>query len=173
MASVRAGNRAGNTNKIYHSLMLLPETVLYYSYWQDATLNMVATEVRLWPLKQPSDMMAHPAPSARGSVSEKFLACPPSIMLRSRAYKRKVLVSVLPPAPPAIAPAISALEPALAETATALFCNLNPQTCQHEPGSVWGGALLVAGTTVGAGILALPAVTQVPSVGPREPPDST
>lgn len=40
-----------------------------------------------------------------------------------------------------------------------LFSNLNPATLRHEPGTVWGAASLVAGTTVGAGILALPAVT--------------
>lgn len=32
---------------------------------------------------------------------------------------------------------------------------------KHEEGSVFGAAALVAGTTVGAGILALPAVTEV------------
>lgn len=42
-----------------------------------------------------------------------------------------------------------------------LWSNLNPETLKHEPGSVVGAAALVAGTTVGAGILALPAVTQV------------
>ncbi|GFR47488.1 hypothetical protein Agub_g9217, partial [Astrephomene gubernaculifera] len=41
-----------------------------------------------------------------------------------------------------------------------LYSNLNPRTLGHEPGSLWGATLLVAGTTVGAGILALPAVTQ-------------
>ena len=40
-----------------------------------------------------------------------------------------------------------------------LFSNLNPSSLKHEPGSVLGAAALVAGTTVGAGILALPAVT--------------
>ncbi|GLC35572.1 hypothetical protein PLESTM_000338900 [Pleodorina starrii] len=46
-------------------------------------------------------------------------------------------------------------------TATAtLYSNLNPKTLAHEPGTLWGATLLVAGTTVGAGILALPAVTQ-------------
>ncbi len=42
-----------------------------------------------------------------------------------------------------------------------LYSKLNPRTLKHEPGTVWGATLLVAGTTVGAGILALPAVTQV------------
>ena len=42
-----------------------------------------------------------------------------------------------------------------------LFSNLDPKTFAHQPGSVWGATLMVAGTTVGAGILALPAVTQV------------
>lgn len=42
-----------------------------------------------------------------------------------------------------------------------LYCKLNPRTLKHEPGTVWGATLLVAGTTAGAGILALPAVTQV------------
>ncbi|GIL51085.1 hypothetical protein Vafri_7188 [Volvox africanus] len=41
-----------------------------------------------------------------------------------------------------------------------LYSNLNPRTLAHEPGTIWGATLLVAGTTVGAGILALPAVTQ-------------
>ena len=41
-----------------------------------------------------------------------------------------------------------------------LFSNVNAETLQHEPGSVAGSIALVAGTTVGAGILALPAVTQ-------------
>jgi tyrosine-specific transport protein len=39
-----------------------------------------------------------------------------------------------------------------------LYSNLSP-TLAHEPGSVWGAAALVAGTAVGAGILALPATT--------------
>jgi len=30
---------------------------------------------------------------------------------------------------------------------------------QHAPGSVWGAAALVVGTTMGAGVLALPATT--------------
>ena len=45
-------------------------------------------------------------------------------------------------------------------TGARLFSNLNPETLRHEPGTVLGAAALVAGTTVGAGILALPAVTQ-------------
>ncbi|QDZ19422.1 tyrosine-specific transport protein [Chloropicon primus] len=40
-----------------------------------------------------------------------------------------------------------------------LFSNLDVETLQHQPGSVLGSVSLVAGTTVGAGILALPAVT--------------
>lgn len=40
-----------------------------------------------------------------------------------------------------------------------MWSNLHPETLKHEPGTVWGAAALVAGTTVGAGILALPAVT--------------
>ncbi len=43
-----------------------------------------------------------------------------------------------------------------------LFSNLNERTLRHEPGSVLGAAALVAGTTVGAGILALPYATKVP-----------
>ena len=42
-----------------------------------------------------------------------------------------------------------------------LWSNLDPETLKHEPGNVFGAAALVAGTTIGAGILALPAVTQV------------
>lgn len=41
-----------------------------------------------------------------------------------------------------------------------LFSNVNPATLKHEPGSVYGAAALVSGTAVGAGILALPAVTK-------------
>ncbi|PIA53203.1 hypothetical protein AQUCO_00900056v1 [Aquilegia coerulea] len=41
-----------------------------------------------------------------------------------------------------------------------LFSNLNQSTFKREPGSVISATLLVAGTTVGAGILAIPAVTQ-------------
>ncbi|XP_020275225.1 uncharacterized protein LOC109849764 [Asparagus officinalis] len=40
-----------------------------------------------------------------------------------------------------------------------LFSNLNQATMKREPGSITSGILLVAGTTVGAGILAIPAVT--------------
>ncbi|KAL4364520.1 Tyrosine-specific transport protein [Arachis hypogaea] len=41
-----------------------------------------------------------------------------------------------------------------------LFSNLNQATLKREPGSLSSAILLVAGTTVGAGILAIPAVTQ-------------
>lgn len=41
-----------------------------------------------------------------------------------------------------------------------LFSNLNEATLRREPGSMTGSVLLVAGTTIGAGILAIPAVTQ-------------
>ncbi|KAL5707705.1 hypothetical protein ACHQM5_018574 [Ranunculus cassubicifolius] len=41
-----------------------------------------------------------------------------------------------------------------------LYSNLNQSTLKREPGSLISGTLLVAGTTVGAGILAIPAVTQ-------------
>ncbi|XP_038681400.1 tyrosine-specific transport protein [Tripterygium wilfordii] len=41
-----------------------------------------------------------------------------------------------------------------------LFSNLNQATLKREPGSLPSAIFLVAGTTVGAGILALPAVTQ-------------
>uniref|UniRef100_A0A803PY02 Tyrosine-specific transport protein n=1 Tax=Cannabis sativa TaxID=3483 RepID=A0A803PY02_CANSA len=41
-----------------------------------------------------------------------------------------------------------------------LFSNLNQVTFKREPGSLSSAIFLVAGTTVGAGILALPAVTQ-------------
>ncbi|GAQ79764.1 Tryptophan or tyrosine transporter protein [Klebsormidium nitens] len=41
-----------------------------------------------------------------------------------------------------------------------LWSNVNGGTLRHEPGSLVGAILLVAGTTVGAGILAIPAVTQ-------------
>ncbi|KAL8170852.1 hypothetical protein V2J09_022656 [Rumex salicifolius] len=41
-----------------------------------------------------------------------------------------------------------------------LFSNLNQATLKREPGSVASSVFLVAGTTVGAGILAIPAVTQ-------------
>ncbi|KAF6149459.1 hypothetical protein GIB67_016997 [Kingdonia uniflora] len=41
-----------------------------------------------------------------------------------------------------------------------LFSNVNRATLKREPGSLSSAILLVAGTTVGAGILAIPAVTQ-------------
>ncbi|KAL2535968.1 Tryptophan/tyrosine permease [Forsythia ovata] len=41
-----------------------------------------------------------------------------------------------------------------------LFSNLNQATLNREPGSLSSAIFLVAGTTIGAGILALPAVTQ-------------
>ncbi|KAK4407505.1 Tyrosine-specific transport protein [Sesamum angolense] len=41
-----------------------------------------------------------------------------------------------------------------------LFSNLNQATLKREPGSLSSSIFLVAGTTVGAGILAIPAVTQ-------------
>ncbi|GAB2287108.1 hypothetical protein Dimus_021493 [Dionaea muscipula] len=41
-----------------------------------------------------------------------------------------------------------------------LFSNLNQATLKREPGSLTSAVFLVAGTTVGAGILAIPAVTQ-------------
>ena len=40
-----------------------------------------------------------------------------------------------------------------------LWSNVNAATMRHEPGSLFGSACLVAGTTVGAGILALPNAT--------------
>ena len=41
-----------------------------------------------------------------------------------------------------------------------LWSNVEPGTMRHQPGSVLGAVSLVAGTTVGAGILALPATTE-------------
>ncbi|KAG8388904.1 hypothetical protein BUALT_Bualt02G0173800 [Buddleja alternifolia] len=41
-----------------------------------------------------------------------------------------------------------------------LFSNLNQATLKREPGSLTSSIFLVAGTTIGAGILAIPAVTQ-------------
>ncbi|CAK9261203.1 unnamed protein product [Sphagnum jensenii] len=41
-----------------------------------------------------------------------------------------------------------------------LFSNLNEATLEHEPGSLSSAVLLIEGTTVGAGILAIPSVTQ-------------
>ncbi|KAK3259491.1 hypothetical protein CYMTET_31514 [Cymbomonas tetramitiformis] len=41
-----------------------------------------------------------------------------------------------------------------------LWSNVDLETYQHEPGSLFGAASLVGGTAVGAGILALPAQTQ-------------
>ena len=50
-----------------------------------------------------------------------------------------------------------------------LYSSLDPQTLAHQPGSVFGAAALVAGTTVGAGILALPYTTQVrPPIMPAQ-----
>ncbi|KAG0501411.1 hypothetical protein HPP92_001483 [Vanilla planifolia] len=47
-----------------------------------------------------------------------------------------------------------------AEEFERLFSNLNQATLKREPGSITSAIFLVAGTTVGAGILAIPAVTQ-------------
>jgi tyrosine-specific transport protein len=49
-----------------------------------------------------------------------------------------------------------------------LFSNLEfrEEGLQHSPGSVWGCTALVAGTTVGAGMLALPAVTMAAGLIP-------
>ena len=47
-----------------------------------------------------------------------------------------------------------------------LFSNLDAETLEHRPGSVVGSISLVAGTTVGAGILALPAVTEAAGYAP-------
>ncbi|BAY11227.1 amino acid permease [Calothrix sp. NIES-2098] len=54
------------------------------------------------------------------------------------------------------------------EQVTRLFSNLefNGKQLTHQPGSVLGSTALVAGTTVGAGILALPAVTLPSGVVP-------
>ncbi|XP_043721448.1 tyrosine-specific transport protein-like isoform X4 [Telopea speciosissima] len=46
------------------------------------------------------------------------------------------------------------------EESERLFSNLNQVTLKREPGSLSSAIFLVAGTTVGAGILAIPAVTQ-------------
>ncbi|MDJ0677784.1 MAG: aromatic amino acid transport family protein [Calothrix sp. MO_167.B42] len=43
---------------------------------------------------------------------------------------------------------------------------LHENQLSHQPGSIWGSIALVAGTTVGAGILALPAVTLPSGVVP-------
>ena len=48
-----------------------------------------------------------------------------------------------------------------AQAAERLYSTLDPKTLAHQPGSVFGCAALVAGTTVGAGILALPYTTEV------------
>lgn len=48
---------------------------------------------------------------------------------------------------------------ALPQASSRLFSRLDPEG-RHAPGSLLGCSLLVAGTTVGAGILALPAITQ-------------
>ncbi|XP_024530937.1 uncharacterized protein LOC9646664 [Selaginella moellendorffii] len=41
-----------------------------------------------------------------------------------------------------------------------LFSNVNEATLKHEPGSLVSAIFLVAGTTIGAGVLAIPAVTE-------------
>jgi hypothetical protein len=41
-----------------------------------------------------------------------------------------------------------------------MFSNLNEVSLKHEPGNLVSAVLLIAGTTVGAGILAIPSVTQ-------------
>lgn len=71
--------------------------------------------------------------------------------------------------PPAVRASQDGREPSVepaSQPARRLFSALNPGTLRHEPGSVLGAAALVAGTTVGAGILALPYATQVRSPMP-------
>ncbi|BBN03966.1 tyrosine-specific transport protein [Marchantia polymorpha subsp. ruderalis] len=55
---------------------------------------------------------------------------------------------------------IEILTESQAELQQRLFSNVNQATLQHEPGNLLSAVLLVAGTTIGAGILAIPAVTQ-------------
>ncbi|PQQ16239.1 uncharacterized protein Pyn_00815 [Prunus yedoensis var. nudiflora] len=66
--------------------------------------------------------------------------------------------------PPAVAEK-SQLQPSESENETEfeferLFSNLNQATLKREAGSLSSAIFLVAGTTIGAGILAIPAVTQ-------------
>lgn len=53
----------------------------------------------------------------------------------------------------------------VASTTSKRWSNLDPGELVHRPGSVLGSAVLVAGTTIGAGILALPEVTKVSNIG--------
>lgn len=84
---------------------------------------------------------------------------------RRRRRQRVPLPTVTPAGRGAAEDALAgrgAAEDALAQAAKKpnfrLWSNLSPEL-RHEPGTVWGAAALITGTTVGAGILALPAKT--------------
>lgn len=65
------------------------------------------------------------------------------------------------------APAVPAADSESTSSQTGrLFSNVDPSELTHRPGTVFASATLVAGTTVGAGILALPYSTQVGTGNP-------
>ncbi|CAD6222727.1 unnamed protein product [Miscanthus lutarioriparius] len=99
-------------------------------------------------------------PSVRRITPSPVSATTPLVLRRMRTRTRRQLQRCLcsqyagerqPPPPP---------EPDSPQQLERLFSNLNQATMKHDPGSVTSAIFLVAGTTVGAGILAIPAVTQ-------------
>ncbi|PWZ15136.1 Tyrosine-specific transport protein [Zea mays] len=101
-----------------------------------------------------------PGPSARFTPSLVSATTPALRRTRARGQLQRCLCSQYagerqPPPPPPPQP-----EPDSPQQLERLFSNLNQTTMKHEPGSVTSAVFLVAGTTVGAGILAIPAVTQ-------------
>ncbi|OQU90424.1 hypothetical protein SORBI_3002G406700 [Sorghum bicolor] len=101
---------------------------------------------------------SYPHPSPRRITPSPVSATTPPVLRRTRTRTRRQLQRCFcsqyagkrQPPP----------EPDSPQQMERLFSNLNKATMKHEPGSVTSAIFLVAGTTVGAGILAIPAVTQ-------------
>eukprot|EP00250_Pteridium_aquilinum_P020653 c24898_g1_i4 orf=811-1989(-) len=113
---------------------------------------------RTWKLKQAplcsraSKEEAEPSSSATQKTEIKLQ--PPEVSNAKLAPPRENPLSVQPSESPK--------DPWTVDIGTyeRLFSNVNEVNLQHEPGSLTSAILLIAGTTVGAGILAIPAVTQ-------------
>ncbi|XP_026457222.1 uncharacterized protein LOC113357945 [Papaver somniferum] len=93
----------------------------------------------------------------RGPPSTQFLAKKLSHTSRFQSSSRGLSLSS-----PSLKPLVRkcSFQKKSTEDSERLFSNLNQVTLKREPGSLISAILLVAGTTVGAGILAIPAVTQ-------------
>nr|XP_011459446.1 PREDICTED: uncharacterized protein LOC101298677 isoform X4 [Fragaria vesca subsp. vesca] len=86
-----------------------------------------------------------------------LLACPPCSCVGSRLLQQKRPVVCFSNPRKFLVKCVSQKKQVELER---LFSNLNQTTLKREPGSLSSAVFLVAGTTVGAGILAIPAVTQ-------------